>query len=300
MADLGSEPFKSLTLEVGAARSGTNFLGDLLAQHPLLAYWRRPKYVWRHGNAWHPDDCLTPSQARPAVKRYIRRQFHEFLNREGKDRLLVCTQSNSLALGFVKEVFPEIKIIHIIRDGRDVAASQAEEWTIHSSMTKSIGNRPPFLELLRRRVKEVPIADLPAYFPEFAGTVWTMLTRSKSRYSMGPKIKGWQKLKHEMDRMAFTALTWRECVTSARNVGRSMPPDQYMEVRFEDVVRTPEVAVPKLLDFMGLPPSREVDEFVAKKIDRSAAGKRVKQLSPEVMETIMPYVGDLCRDLGYL
>lgn len=299
MAARETPPFP-FTCEVGAARSGTNFLGELLSQHPLLAYWRRPKYVWRHGNAWKADDCLTPLAATPRVKRYIRGRFADFLRESGRQQLLVCTQANTLALDFVHEIFPEGKIIHIIRDGREVAASQAKEWEIHSSLTQSKGSRPPFYQLVWNRVWEVPPSDLPAYFSEFLGTVWTMLAGSKYRYSMGPKIKDWKRLKAEMDRLAFTALTWRECVTAARAVGRRLPPEQYLEVRFEDVVRRPEETVPRLLEFMGLPPAREIDEFVAKKIDRSVAGKWVNRFNDEELAQIMPYVGDLCRELGYL
>ncbi|MCA9102831.1 MAG: sulfotransferase [Pirellulales bacterium] len=288
------------TCEVGAARSGTNFLGELLSQHPDLAYWRRPKYVWRHGNAWKSDDCLTADDARPRVKQYIRRRFTEKAQEEGKQHLLVCTQANSLALGFVDAVFPDGKIIHIIRDGREVASSQAKEWEIHSSITKSKGSRPPFFTLLRQRIGEVPPSDLPAYFGEFAGTVWTMLAGSKYRYSMGPKIHDWRKRKAEMGRLEYTALTWRECVAAAREVGRRLPANRYLEVRFEDVVARPEETVPRLLEFLGLPPAKEVDEFIAKRIDRSTVGKWLDRISDEEMARIMPYVGDLCRDLGYI
>ncbi len=288
------------TCEVGAARSGTNFLGELLSQHPQLAYWRRPKYVWRHGNAWKPDDCLGPDCATPRVARYIRGQFGDFLAASHKQQLLVCTQANTLALDFVNQVFPRGRIIHIIRDGREVAASQAKEWEIHSSLTQRKGSRPPFLSLVAARVREVPVTDLPAYFSEFAGTVWTMLAGSKFRYSMGPKIKDWKRLKRSMDRLEFTALTWRECVLAARRVGRSLPADRYLEVRFEDVVNRPEETVPRLLDFMGLPKSKEIDEFVAKKIDRQVSDKWVNRFSEAEMKLIMPYIGDLCRELGYL
>jgi hypothetical protein len=288
------------TCEVGAARSGTNFLGELLSRHPDLAYWRRPKYVWRHGNAWKPDDCLKPEDATDKVKRYVRRRFTDRAQAEGKQHLLVCTQANSLALGFVDAMFPEGKIIHIIRDGREVAASQAREWEIHNSLTKSKGSRPPFFTLVKRRVSEVPPTDLPAYFGEFAGTVWTMLAGSKRRYSMGPKIHDWRKRKAEMGDLEFTALTWQECVSSAREVGRRLPENRYLEVRFEDIVTQPLVTVPRMLDFLGLPPAAEIDDFVANKIDSSPVGKWVERTSDEDMARIMPYVGDLCRDLGYI
>lgn len=291
---------KKFVCEVGAARSGTNFLGEVLSQHPELAYWRRPKYVWRHGNAWKPDDCLTVADARPRVVRYIHRQFGRFLARSGKSRLLVCTQANSLSLDFVNAVFPQGKIVHIIRDGREVALSQAKEWEIHNSLTQAKGSRPPYWQLLARRIGEVPLTDFPAYFAEFVGTTGTMLAGSKYRFSMGPKIKDWRRLKREMDRLAFTALTWRECVRAAREVGRHLPADRYYEIKFEDLVSRPEVAMPPLLEFLELPPAREIDDFITHRVDRSVQGKWLGKLSPEQEATIMPYIGELCQELGYI
>lgn len=291
----------SFICEVGAARSGTNFLGEVLSQHPQLAYWRRPKYIWRHGNAWKADDCLTPDDARPRVVRYIHKRFEEQLKRSGRERLLVCTQANILSLDFVNAVFPRGKIVHIIRDGREVAASQAKEWEIHNSLTKAKGSRPPYYQLVAKRIGEVPPADLPAYFAEFVGTTWTMFSGSKYRYSMGPKIRDWRRLKQEMDRLEFTALTWRECVSAARAVGRRLGPERYYEVKFEDVVHRPRETVPGLLAFLDLPPSREIDEFITNQVDPSVSGKWFDRISQrDLEEKILPYVGDLCRELGYL
>ncbi|MBX3415386.1 MAG: sulfotransferase [Pirellulales bacterium] len=291
----------SFICEVGAARSGTNFLGEVLSQHPALAYWRRPKYIWRHGNAWKPDDCLTPADASPRVVRYIHRKFGDFLRQSGRERLLVCTQANILSLDFVNAVFPRGKIVHIIRDGREVAASQAKEWEIHNSLTKAKGSRPPYYQLVARRVAEVPPSDLPAYLAEFLGTTWTMFAGSKYRYSMGPKIRDWRQLKRTMDRLEFTALTWRECVSSARAVGRQLGPERYYEVKFEDVVHRPRETVPALLEFLELPPSPEIERFIEHEVDPSVSGKWFDRISQrDLEERILPYVGDLCRELGYL
>ncbi len=284
--------------EVGAARSGTNFLGELLSAHPMLAYWRRPKYIWRHGNAWQPDDCLTAERATPRIRRFIRRRFAEYLQVSGRPRLLVCTQANVLALDFVNAVFPEGKILHIIRDGREVAASQKREWELHSTIGG--GERIPLFQLLAMRVKEVPPTDLPAYFGEFAGTMWNWLSGNRYRYSMGPKIKDWRRLTGEMDRLAFCALTWRECVSAARRVGQTMPADRYHEVRFEELMSRPEETVARLLEFLDLPPAQSIDEFVAKKLKRETSGKWLSRLDQEELDTVMPYVGELCQELGYV
>jgi len=288
-----AEDFGGLYLEVGAGRSGTNFLGLLLASHPLLAYWRRPKYIWRHGNAWKRDDCLTADDASPRIKRYIRCRFYEYMKEHGKDRLLVVTQANCLALDFVNRVLPEGKVIHIIRDGRDCAASQAREWTIHV--------RPEAPKnLILRRMLEVPATDLPAYFGEFVGTMWRRLTGAKFRYSMGPKIGDWKRLQREMDILEFSALNWATCVRAAREVGRNLPEGQYHEVRFEDVVDKPEETVAELLDFMDLPPAEEVDRFIQERVDRGRPGQYLTRLTQEQLDRIMPYTEDLLKELGYV
>ena len=282
--------FRNFYCEVGAARSGTNFLGEVLSAHPLLAYWRRPKYVWRHGNAWRPDDCLRSKNARPRVKRYIRRRFHDHMAGLGKERLLVCTQANSLALEFVNEVFPEGKIIHIIRDGREVTASQSREWQVH------VRGRGQLLY----RMPEVPLTDWPAYAVEVFGTLWHRYTRSKHRYSMGPKIKNWKRLRREIPGMEYSALTWQECVGAALRVGRAMPKDRYYEVRFEDLVLRSQETVAALLDFMELPPAKEVDEYIERHVKRGNVGKWLSSLSQEQLQRILPYMDELLRELGYL
>lgn len=280
-------------LEVGAGRSGTNFLGEVLSSHPELAYWRRPKYIWRHGNAWKRDDCLRAEHARPGVQRYIHNRFHEYMKERGKERLLVCTQSNTLALEFVNKVFPDGKIIHIIRDGREVAMSAERiEWRQHAS--------PKGRSIILHRVPEVPKRDLPAYGWEFLANSYKRLVRAQYRYSWGPKIKNWRKLDRSMGKLEFCALTWRECVSAARRVGMSMPKDRYFEIRFEDLICKPEEIIPAMLEFMELPPAKEIDEFIEKRIDRSKAGHWLEKASPEALERVAPYVNDLCKELGYI
>ncbi|MBU0638635.1 MAG: sulfotransferase [Planctomycetes bacterium] len=284
--------FDGFYCEVGAGRSGTNFLGEVLSSHPMLAYWRRPKYIWRHGNAWKSDDCLRPEHARDGVRKFIRRSFHDYMEQAGKRHLLVCTQANTLALEFVNAVFPDGKIIHIMRDGREVSFSQEREWQAHKAYTKSAR--------VTNRLKEVPRLDWPAYLGEFVGNLWHRVKGDKYRYSWGPKPKGWKQQIKAVDKVEYCAWCWRECVSAARRVGSAMPKDRYFEIRFEDLIGEPERVVPELLEFMGLPPAKEVDEFIEKRIDRSRSGHWLKKIPEDDLRRVMPIVGDLCQELGYI
>ena len=280
-----------LIVEIGVSRSGTTFLSNVLAAHPAVVKNMLVKYVFRHGHAWRNHDCLSAEDATPRIRRYVQRRFYDLLKKSGKERLLVCVQANTLQLAFVNEIFPDCKIVHILRDGREVACSQEFEWTVHVS--------PPGRGPLNRMF-DVPITDLPAYAWEYLASVWHRFSGATYRYSWGPKIKDWKKLKASLDRLEFCAVTWRECVIAARRVGLTLPKDRYYEIRFEDLIRRTDDVIPPLLEFLELPPAKEVDEFIHKQLDHSRAGHWLKEAAPERLDRIAPHIGCLCRELGYV
>jgi hypothetical protein len=279
-------------VEIGSHRSGTNFLASVLSRHPSLAFWRRPKYTIRHGNAWKSTDYLYAKDATPRVKAYIRRRLAEYALACDKDRLLIVMQALGLGLEFIYEVIPDCKVIHIIRDGRDVVKSNLNYWHHPFDLGGSVA------KTVSQRFREVPWTDLPAYGMEFAGELWCRL-RGRRRYAWGAKIKNWKKLSRSMDMLEYCAHTWREYMTEARRVGLAMPDDQYREVKFEDLVRRPGETVAALLDYMQLPESDAVNRFLAENVDRTKPGNYQRSMPQEELDRIMPYIGDLLDELGY-
>lgn len=277
--------------QVGAARSGTNLLANILRHHEDLAFWPRPKYVWRHGQAWWPDDCLTAEHARPRVIRYIREHFARYLQKEGRSRFFENTQANVLALPFVNAVLPDCKIIHIIRDGRDNVASQRFRFKTPPKSTAAA---------VRQRVPGIPITDWLAYVPEFLQIVWNRIKKEEYLYTMGPKIKNWQRLRRELDILEYTAINWRECVTAAKTFGRTLGPDRYHEVRFDQLLSHPDAVLDELLEFLELKPSQKLKEAAHSKIDPSRSGKRACELTEQELDRIMPHMEPLLSELGML
>jgi hypothetical protein len=112
----------NLGLIIGCARSGTSILGELVAAHPDVRYLHEAHEIWRKAGLGENDSHrLTAEHATPQVVRRIRKRFE----RERDDaRLLVekCPRS-ALRVPFIRAVLPEAKIIHIVRDGRDVSCS---------------------------------------------------------------------------------------------------------------------------------------------------------------------------------
>lgn len=122
----------TIALIMGCARSGTSILGELIAAHPQVRYKHEAHAVWdRAGLGENESHRLTQAHASAEVQRVIRKKFAE---EQGSATLFAekCPRS-VLRVPFIREVFPEAKLIHIVSDGRDVACSMlpgigADEW----------------------------------------------------------------------------------------------------------------------------------------------------------------------------
>ena len=96
---------------IGAPRSGTNMLRDVLTSLPGVATWPCDEinYIWRHGNVRYPSDELRPDMARTAVRKYIRKQFDWVAGKYQAHTGVEKTCANSLRVGFVDRVVPDAK-----------------------------------------------------------------------------------------------------------------------------------------------------------------------------------------------
>lgn len=120
-----------IALIIGCARSGTSILGELIAAHEDVNYIFEAHEVWERGGQGHDESHrLTEEHATRKVTKKIRKWFEK----QDDGRLIVekCPR-NTLRVPYIRAIFPEAKIIHIVRDGRDVTCSLkpgmgGEEW----------------------------------------------------------------------------------------------------------------------------------------------------------------------------
>ena len=264
---------------VGAPRSGTTFLGQLLGQHPTLAHFEEPRLTWRYGND-AKSDMLTPDDARPEVCAYIRNAFAAAVGDAGKQRFIEKTPSNSLRMCFVERVLQGCLFVHIIRDGIESSLAIEQFWRKHA--------RGLPRAKLQRRLLEIRPRQLPYYLREFARRVaprpFSGLVRPPG---WGPRIPGIDGLVNDLTLLEVCALQWRMCVEAACQYGRSLPADRYFECRLEEM--SPDL-LRKLLEFCQLEDSPKVWRAFEQEFQPAQTRHRAAIASPAEIATLQRWL----------
>lgn len=175
---------------VGAARSGTTLLRVMLDSHSNIAAGPEFRILLNFARI---SEFYIPVYKGYGFGRHDWfervREFHggflsDYATGRGKGRWCDKTPAYGFHLDFIRELYPDAQIIHIIRDGRAVVRSHLQRW----------GSR--------RAIR-----------------------------AMGE---------------------WRDLIEKCRKFGHRWP-EQYHELRYEDLVRDPEAELRRLLEFLGEP-----------------------------------------------
>jgi len=236
-----------LLVIVGAPRSGTNVLRDVLTALPGLGTWPCDEInpIWRHGNSGHPTDELEPAHATERVRRYLRRTFARAHARyAGPGGILVeKTCATSLRVPFVDAVFPEARYVQIVRDGRDATASIADRWT------SSAG-----LRYIVRKARFVPPTDVLRYAGRFvAARLRQRGSRDRRLPTWGPRFEGIDDFVRSEPLIRVCARQWAQCVTQSSDALEAMPSDRWLRVHYEELARHPREIVSGILEWLGPP-----------------------------------------------
>ncbi|MEM7242916.1 MAG: sulfotransferase [Pseudomonadota bacterium] len=250
-------PFQPVII-LGAARSGTNMLRDILCQFNACATWPCDEInaIWRHGNLQWPNDQMPAHLARPEIRQFIRKAFIRQWRQAGKPPVLIeKTCANTLRVPFVNAVFPEATYIHILRNGLDVIASAERRWNGQFEL--------PILHYYLAKLRNVPRADLPHYALAF------LENRAKRVLQPHAPLKIWgpQCADIQVDDISIAARCerqWAACVTQCADALGKLPAHKIHQVRYEDLTANPLPAVIGLTRFLNVPaPEAEIKSAIA-------------------------------------
>ncbi|MEL7244419.1 MAG: sulfotransferase [Cyanobacteria bacterium J06573_2] len=277
---------------IGTHRSGTSWLGQVLSSHPSLGYWKEPRYVWSWGNNYKRDDILTKKNATPRIVSHIHQRFDKFVKNQRKERLLEKTPSNCLRLSFVRAVYPEAKILHIIRDGRSVFNSANE--ILNTGYYRQ--------EVLSRRLLEMfletPTWEIPAHFSRITETLKSKLTGRPLTF-WGPRPQGWREWVKQDSSNVILAKQWAATINQAIRDAALMDSNNYYRFYYEELMTKPREIMSDIVEFAELSDAEDLINHVQSTVDPTRQNKWRKLLKEDTLEEIRPYMESILYQLGY-
>lgn len=275
---------------LGAPRSGTTWLGRVLELHPDISYWEEINNIWMWGNSRRPDDVLTATDVNPRIRSYIEQKFTQRLRKYGGERICDKTPRNCLRIPFIYEIFPDAKVIMLIRDPRAVINSTSKE--LEPAKTSKI----PWGEIVYR-LKAVPVWEWPMFLPRLADRLKKLLGMRLDYW--GSRPPHWQDWIAQYPPHLLLAKQWSATMEIAIQEGRKLPADNYLEITYEDIMRSPEAAINNIVDFTELRSCQQVIDFALQTADPSRIDKWQHSLNKEIWQEMEPIIKPTMSKLGY-
>lgn len=281
---------RSPIILIGAARSGTKFLRDVLASADgTAAVPYDVNYVWRYGVEQSADDVLDQRDITDQRRQFILKSLRSLAKASTDDILIEKTVANTLRVPYVDAVLPNARFIHLIRDGREVAESAMRQW-----------QAPPNWSALFKKLREIPVQNL-GYVTWFGfNFAKGLFSGRKGGNVWGPRFPGINAIAEAGPLSQVCALQWRESYIRA-NLHLPKLADaksRVFTIRYEDLIRD-ESAILGLLDWLEVRGRKTILDTFHKKLrpNEPALWRRLPQQDLTVFDQ---FLTPTLKELGYI
>lgn len=282
----------SKVLIIGAPRSGTNILRDILTKKAQLKTWPCDEinYIWRYGNAYHPNDVLKTKNLTPEIKLFINSAFDNIAKKTNAQFILEKTCANSLRVPYVNKILPDAKYLFIRRNGFDAISSAILKW-----------QSSPDLKYILKKAKYVPIKDIPFYSSKFfLNSLHKFFSKEKRMGFWGPRFENCDKILNNYSLIETVAFQWRECINKGFNDLRNIPNKNFLEIEYDDFVLRPNENVQNIYNFLEIDINKEMISSITKSVRKNSIGLGLKSLKSSEIDLINPIVEKTMKFFNYL
>jgi hypothetical protein len=249
-----------------------------MAHHQGFLYLMEPRYIWCSVdptlNVWGAEAeqgilYWDEDDVRDREARRLRQWFHLALTLSGQRRLVEKLPLNVFRLRWMAAIFPDAKFIHVVRHARDVALSLEE--AVRRWFRAEKGYTKGYWESHRNYLMFEAYAEgQPELRPELA------LIRTMD------------------DNYARSLFAWLCSVWEGRQAGQELGRQRFLQIRYEDLVQSPETELERVLAFLGEPADQQVFDYAGSVLHKRSMRKPDPR--PEVTEAL---AGRMLRELGY-
>ena len=290
---------------IGSPRSGTTILGNILNQHPEIAEWYEPYYLWEKYFPCKEDDIWLEKYLNTKIKKRIHKEYRIFLRKASKPIVLEKSPGHELNLGIIHKIFQDAKWIHILRDGRDVTLSIQKEWDLRSQLVESRDFERLFKVALNM-LKRQPFwrYRIMAVFYELKSTAslspisYLNKSRWQGKEGWGNRFKGWKEYLQTHSTLEFNAMQWIKSVQAVQENWSLLPEKNKLEIRYEDLLKSPKEILAKILETLEVDlPAGFIEEIPTLKKDNFHKWK--KEFNTEQLKKISPIITEKLLELRY-
>lgn len=231
---------------IGAPRSGTNMLRDVLSKHVKIATWNCDEIndVWHQGRRFAHDELHIDKISRKHALG-IKKFFNDFSSNNEDKIILEKTCANTLRVGFLAELFPEAFFIYIYRNGQDTISSAHKRWLGSTSWV-----------YLWQKLAVLPFKlAIPV-------VTWRIFRLVKIRFGItrkvwGPRYQGMDVDMREQSLESIVKKQWVACTEKSLQ-SLSVTGDRNFIIKYEEFTRNGHEALKILLERLGV----EFDELI--------------------------------------
>jgi hypothetical protein len=213
---------------VGCSRAGTTVTFDTIRSTPyLLSFNRELPEFWE--SLWGPTHNQWASEAageEHARSAHRDAAFSFFFQRLGVGQVVDKTCINILRLPYLHALFPKSKFVYIHRDGRDNISSLMDGWRQRGrfDLKNILGELPAPV-----RIQGGEFRDWCFFLPP-----------------------GWREY-NEVSLEEVCAFQWITANRMALAAKERIPPDQWIQIRYEDLYERPVQTFQQVFECLGLP-----------------------------------------------
>jgi len=276
---------------IGAPRSGTNMLRDVLCTLPGVGTWPCDEinYIWRYSHADYPTDEFLPEMATVKVKKYIENQFDKISKKYKLHTVVEKTCANSIRIGFIRKIFPDARFIFIYRNGIDASVSAQKRWRAKLDI--------PYL---LKKARYVPPMDLPKYALKYIkNRLHLIFSSEKQLGTWGPKIENLHELARDLELIEVCGVQWDACVLKSLQGLESIPESQVCKFSYESFVSEPEKKFAEVCDFLQIKIQEDIIQAAVSQVSAKSVGKGEAELGSREKSMLIARVEKGLKLLGY-
>ena len=283
-----SSELKPPIILFGNTRSGTSIVQKVMSTHPDIVGWYEPSELWLYADPGRPHDEFDESDATDKVKRYIRKQFLKYQQRNGNCVVLEKTPKNILKIPYVHATFPEATYLFIVRNPLSFVSSVELKW-----------QRPIGRGRIIRRLKSTPVTQLHHYLKRFLNQQWNnRILRRKYLSIWGPRYKGIQEDLKTRDLLTVIARQWAICSKKAEEDLALFDNGQVLRLRYEDFVEDPIYHLERICSHCGFEMTNHIVS-AANELVKSDRQLKWQRFNPRDLARILPEISDEMERHGY-